>query len=187
MDKIKIGDFVTAYRSGYWQLVSVKPKIATEDYTDGDISWKKGQLIGMWAILKKCFTAKMKPRIEFSYEDLNWIKPVDDDVLGDINKYFKDHPEYKEKLDNAEIRLEPMITNCWLDLPKDKESDFKATLQNLPARYTEDEFWLIAKEYKKYLSNPPARYLLNLFTYPWDVDKDINQVYSNWALVKNAI
>ena len=185
MAQVKIGDYVTGYGSGYWQLIDIKPKIADEDYTSENIRWKKGQVIGQWAILKKCFTNKMKPRIDFSYEDSAWVKPVSNDILMEIQKYFEEHPEYKQKFDTAVIKLQPMITNCWLDLPEEQEAEFRATLQKLPAQYTMDEFWKVAKGYKKYVSNPPTKYLLNLFTYPWDMDKKANLIYSDWELAKN--
>ena len=38
---MKIGDFVTGYGSGYWQLIDIKPHIATEDYNSEDLHWKK--------------------------------------------------------------------------------------------------------------------------------------------------
>ena len=31
------GDFVTGYGSGYWQLIDIKPHIATEDYNSEDL------------------------------------------------------------------------------------------------------------------------------------------------------
>ena len=185
MAQIRIGDYVTGYGSGYWQLIGIKPKIADEDYTSENIRWKKGQVIGQWAILKKCFTNKMKPRIDFSYEDAAWIRPVSNDILMEIQKYFAEHPEYKQKFDTAVIKLRPMITNCWFDLPEEQEAELRATLQKLPLQYTADEFWKVAKDYKKYVSKPPAKYLLNLFTYPWDKDNKANSIYSYWELTKN--
>ena len=185
MSQVKIGDYVTGYGSGYWQLIDIKPKIATEDYVGEGIRWKKGQIIGQWAILKKCFTDKMKPRIDFSYEDIAWVKPVSDDIRKEIEKCFQDNSKHKQKFDGAEIKLQPMITNCWLDLSEEQEPEFRATLQKLPAQYTMDEFWKVAKDYKKYVSNPPTKYLLNLLTYPWDMDKKANLVYSDWELTKN--
>ena len=185
MAQVKIGDYVTGYGSGYWQLIDIKPKIATEDYVGEGIRWKKGQIIGQWAILKKCFTDKMKPRIDFSYEDIAWVKPVSDDIRKEIEKCFQDNPKHKQKFDAAEIKLQPMITNCWLDLPEEQESEFIATLQKLPAQYTMDEFWKAAKDYKKYVSKPPTKYLLYLLTYPWDIDKKANLIYSDWELSKN--
>ncbi len=55
---MKIGDFVTGYGSGYWQLIDIKPHIATDDYNSGDIHWKKGQVIGQWAVLKNALLQK---------------------------------------------------------------------------------------------------------------------------------
>ena len=186
MSQIKIGDFVTGYYSGYWQRIDIKPHIAPEDYNSGDIHQKKGQIIGQWAVLKKCFTAKMKPRIDFSCEDFCWLKPVSDDVLVEIEKYFEEHPDYRRKFDTAEIKLPLTIANYWIDLPEEKEDEFRAVLEKLPAQYTMEEFWEVAKHYKKYISKPPARYLLSLsMTHPWDMDKNANLVYSGWKLTKN--
>ena len=53
---ISIGDFVTAYGTGYWQLIDIKPKIAFDDYDSEDLKWKKGDILGKWVILKKVFT-----------------------------------------------------------------------------------------------------------------------------------
>ncbi len=183
---MQIGDFVTGYRSGYWQLIDIKPHIATEDYKFGDIHWTKGQVIGQWVVLKKCFTAKMKPYIDFSCEDSSWLKPVSNDVLIAIEKYFEEHPDYKQKFDTAKVKLPLTITNCWMNLPEDKEDDFRTVLRNLPAQYTIDEFWAVAKHYKKFISKPPTKYLLNLYMiHPWDIDKNANAIYSEWELIKN--
>ena len=127
----------------------------------------------------------MKPKIYFSYEDSRWLKPVTEKILVEIKKHFEEHPEYKQKFDTAEVELPPSITNCWLDLPEEKEGEFRATLQKLPTRYTMDEFWKVAKEYEKYVAvNPPTRYLLNLLAYPWDVDDKYDLIYFDWDLSK---
>ena len=128
----------------------------------------------------------MKPRIDFSCEDARWLKPVSHDILIEIEKYFGDHPDYKQKFDTAEIKLPLTITNCWIDLPEEKEDELRMILQKLPAQYTMDEFWKVAEHYKKYVSKPPARYLLNLYmTHPWDIDRNANMIYSEWELIKN--
>ena len=183
---IKIGDFFTSCDAGYWQLIDIKPKIATEDYNGETAKWKKGELIGQWVILKKAFTPKMKPRIEFTYVDSSWLRPVSEDVLKEINQYFAEHPDYKAKFDNADVVLRPMITNCWFDLPEEKEDEFRACLDKLPSKYTMDEFWKVAKKYKGYATNPPAKYLLNFSTYPWELDRKANLVYSKVEIVKNG-
>ena len=185
MSEIKIGDYFTGYSSGYWQLIDIKPNIATDDHSSEYAQWKKGQIIGQLVILKKCFTDKMKPRIDFTYEDSRWLKPVSDDVLVEIEKYFDEHPDYKQKFDTAVVKLRPSITNCWIDIPEEKEEDFRSTLKRLPDQYTMDEFWKVAKRYKKYVSKPPTGYLLNLSTYPWNLDKNANAIYFDWELIKH--
>ena len=184
MSQIKIGDLVTGYASGYWQLIDIKPKIATEDYVSERIHWKKGQLIGQTVILKKCFTAKMKPKIDFTYDDAAYLKPVPDHVRAEIEAYFAEHPDYKQKFDTAEIKLRPSVLNCYLDLPEEKENDFRATLQSLPSKYTMEEFWKVAKAYKAFVSKPPTSYLLNLSTYPWCVSEQGEPIFFNWELTK---
>ena len=102
------------------------------------------------------------------------------------NFTFEEHPDYKRKFDTAEIKLPLTITNCWIDLPEEKEDEFRTALKKLPTQYTMDDFWKVAKQYKKYISKPPARYLLNLtMTHPWDKNKNANMVYSEWELIKN--
>ncbi len=184
MPRIKIGDFVTAYGSGYWQLIDIKPKIATEDYTGEDVCWKKGQVLGQWAILKKCFTAKMKPRIDFSYEDFTLISPVSGEILSEMEKYFEEHPKYRQKFENAEIKLRKTITNCYLDLPEEKEEAFRTVLGHLPERYSMADVWKTIGDYKQYISKPPVKYLLNFFAYPWDIDGNGDLIYTDCELVR---
>ncbi len=181
---ISIGDFVTAYGTGYWQLIDIKPKIAFDDYNGGDIQWKKGDCLGDWVILKKVFTDKMKPRIYYDYEDSRWLKPVSKDMLDVINKYFDEHPDYKKRFDTAKVKLLPTVTNIWLDLPVEKEKEFREVLETLPSVYTMDEFWNIAREYKNFVSKPPASYLLNLSSYPWDLNDNFDMQYFSWDLIK---
>lgn len=38
---IKIGDWVTQYCAGYWQVVDIKPKYADEDVNNQDFQYKK--------------------------------------------------------------------------------------------------------------------------------------------------
>ena len=185
LDHIAIGDFVTAYGTGYWQLIDIKPKIAFDDYNSESVQWKKGDKLGHWVILKKAFTDKMKPRINFSCEDSQWIMPVSNDVLVWIKKYFEEHPDYKQKFDSAEIKLLPNITNVWIDLPEEDESDFRRLLATLPEKFTKDCFLNTINQYKNYITNPPTKYLLNLMFFSWDVDNNADLLYSNWDLTKN--
>ena len=51
----QIGDWVTQYSVGYWQVVDIKAKYAEEDSGYGKQFWKKGEQIGKWVFLKKSF------------------------------------------------------------------------------------------------------------------------------------
>ena len=126
----------------------------------------------------------MKPRIEFSYEDFTWIKPVSSDILTEIEAYFAAHPEYKEKFDNTPMKLLPMVTNCWIDLSEKEEKELQNLLDRLPHQFTIDEFWKKAKKLKSGISKPPTSHLLNFMAYPWDVDKKANQLYYRIELEK---
>ena len=50
---IKIGDWVTQYSAGYWKVINIIPKYADEDCSYDGRSWKKGDRLGEWVILKK--------------------------------------------------------------------------------------------------------------------------------------
>lgn len=182
---IKIGDFVTCYFSGYWQLIGIKPRYADENRNDQYGKWKKGDIIGQFAILKKAFTPKMKPRIEFEYCEASFLKPVSEDVVELINNYFIENPEYKNKFDNAKGQLRPMLTNCWFDLPDEEVINFQKLLDKLPQFFSIDEFWKTAKKYKAYIkSAPPSKYVINFSTYPWNMDKHFDYIYFKAELVK---
>lgn len=181
---IKIGDFVTSCEAGYWQLIDIKPKIADKDYSSETVKWKKGDIVGQWVILKKAFTPKMKPRIDFSYVDASWLNPVSTEVLTEIQNYFTENPDYKCKFESAAIKLRPMITNCWINLSENEVAELRALVNTLPVRFTIEEFWKKAKKFKKNISSPPTSHLINFITYPWDMDKKANSIYSGFEIEK---
>ncbi len=75
-------------------IVDIKPKIADSDFNDDNSKWKKGDVIGQWVILKKCFTSKMKPRIDFEYVDSSLISHLSEEVVADINRFFLEYPDF---------------------------------------------------------------------------------------------
>ena len=180
---IKIGDFVTSYEAGYWQLIDIKPKIADEDYCGNTTKWKKGDIIGQWAVLKKAFTKKMKPGIDFSYVDASWLAPVSPEVLTEIQDYFTKNPEYKWKFENAVTKLSPMTTNCWINLTESESAELQEIIDKLPPQFTMDEFWKKAKKFKKNIASPPTSHLLNFTTYPWNMDKKANLIYFGCEII----
>ncbi|MBR6800474.1 MAG: hypothetical protein IKM61_01830 [Eubacteriaceae bacterium] len=182
---IKIGDFVTCYSAGYWQLIDIKPHIAHEDYSSPYISYKKGDVLGQHAILKKAFTPKMKPRIEFDVNDFAYLKPVTGEIIDMINEYFENDPKYKEKFDKAPVKIRPSITNVWLDIPDEDAEKLQEVLGTLPEKFTIDEIASVAEEYLRHATRPPARYIPNLLAYPWDLNEKFDMLYHGWELKKN--
>lgn len=173
---VKIGDWVTQYSKGYWQIVDIKLKYAEEDYNDDKGSWKKGDFIGYWVILKKAFTPKMKPNIMCECVDSYWCKKVSDEELEMIENYFAENPEFKEKFDSRENLPNPTIVNYWMTIPIEKIEYFKKLLTDLPQKYSETQFWNMAKEYKSYVSRTPATHLLQFSHYYWELDKNYDLI-----------
>lgn len=126
----------------------------------------------------------MKPRIDFSYVDASWLKPVSPEVLTKIQGYFAENPDYKYKFESAVIKLRPMITNCWINLTENEISELRMLVDKLPSRFTIDEFWKTAKRFQKNISSPPTSHLINFITYPWDMDKNANLIYSGFEIEK---
>ena len=157
--------------------MDIKPKIADEDYSGSVAQWKKGDVIGQWAILKKAFTPKMKPKIDFSYVDASWIRPVSPEVLRAIQDCFAQNPDHKREFENAEIKLRPLITNCWINLSETEVHELTALIGQLPDCFTMDVFWKKAKKFKKNVSSPPTSHLMNFTTFPWNMDKKSNLLY----------
>lgn len=181
---IKIGSFVTQYESGYWEVMSIVDKIADSDYKSDKVSYLKGDIIGKFIILKKVCTMEFKPRIDFSYCDATWCKLVSEDILKQIQNLFISNNKFKEKYDNAEVVLRPMITNFWINLDKFEIEEFNKIINNLPNKFTIDEFWELAIKYKKYIKNPPTKYLLNFFSLPWLVNENGDRYYFGCEIVK---
>lgn len=89
----QIGDWVTQYSVGYWQVVGIKTKYAEEDGGYRSQFWKKGEQIGKWIFLKKAFSPKMKLQIRSECVDGEWCKPVSIEKKSEIEQCFKAHPE----------------------------------------------------------------------------------------------
>lgn len=176
-NNIKIGSFVTQYEAGYWEVIDIKEKIADCDYKNDKVTYHKGDIIGLWVILKKVCTIKFKPKIEYSYCDSSYVKLVSEDILNQIKQLFVDNHKFKEKYDKAEIMFRPMINNCWIDLGKSDFENLNKIISNLPDKFTIDEFWKLAIDYKKYIKNHPVKYLLNFFSLPWYVNNNGDRYY----------
>ena len=175
---IKVGDWVTQYSAGYWKVIDIFPKYADEDYNSNGLSYRKGERLGDWIILKKGFTAKMKPCNACEFADSQWCNPVSDDVAQAIEKAFNDNPKAKEKFDKAPNMPEPSIMNIWLSLTDEQVDTFSEFLKTLPNKFTLEEFKEMFAGYRQYIVDPSkATHILNLFSYLWEIDDNFEPLH----------
>ncbi|MBR1810898.1 MAG: hypothetical protein IJ766_04495 [Clostridia bacterium] len=181
---LTIGDWVTQYSAGYWKIIDIKDKYADCDMQTETANWKKGDSLGQWVILKKGFTPKMKPSIRCEFVDALWCKELSETTLEMIDAYFAEHPDFQNSFNSAEIHLNPMIVNCWIALSDEEEQDFNNLLSGLPESFSLEQFWSYAAKYKKYITTPPANFVLNFSCYPWNLDIGFNQLFFKAELQK---
>lgn len=137
----QVGDWVTQYSAGFWQVMEILPKYADEDYSYGDISWKKGEQIGWWTLLKKALTPKMKLRIACEVPDAEWVRKVSEEQRAQIEEYFESHPKDKQKFDSAPWQDEFAVSTVWLRNLSDEEfAQTEQLLQQLPEKFTMPQF-----------------------------------------------
>lgn len=175
---IKIGDWVTQYSSGYWQVVDIFPKYADEDYNRNGKSWKKGDRLGDWVILKKGFTSKMKFSNACEFVDAEWCEPVSNEILQSIEATFEENPKAKQKFENAPNMPNPSVASEWLMLSSEQAEAFLQLVSNFPERFTLEQFWSWSNDYRKYIVDPSkATHILYLFSYLWEIDKNFNPLH----------
>lgn len=180
---VTIGDWVTQYNAGYWQVIDVKPIYATA-IDESNYGIKKGSLRTHYALMKKAFTPKMKFRVAFSYCDISWCKPVSVEKRVEIEEYLASHPKDAQKFSVATPEYPPCVTNLFFQLDEEQLEKLKETLSALPARLTQDEFYaaLRANGLKKLLRSH-GNYLVNLIGLPWDVDEKFDPMIEEIQLI----
>lgn len=177
---LKIGDWVTQYSSGYWKVVGIFPKYADEDYSYNGNSWKKGDRLSDWVILKKGFTAKMKPSNACEFVDAQWCKLVSEDVVQSIEATFAENPKAKQKFDNAPDLPNPSVNSVWMKLSDEQVESFSKVISSLPERFTSEQFWTNCADYRQYKTDPSnATHILYLYSYLWEVSDNFEPLNFN--------
>ncbi len=175
---IKIGDWVTQYSAGYWKVVNIFPKYADEDYCNNGNSWKKGELLGDWVILKKGVTPKMKPSNACEFVDAQWCEPVANNIVQSIEKIFAENPKAKQKFEEAPNMPNPSVTSEWMALTDDQAESFSKHLSSLPERFTLEQFRKRSSVYSQYKVDPSnATHVLYLFSYLWEISDDFEPLH----------
>ena len=89
MENIKVGDWVTQYRTGYWMVKELHPKFSP--FEVGSVH--KGDWQGYYAVLQKAFGSTFKFGIAFDSCDVSLCSPVSKEQLARIETYFEEHPK----------------------------------------------------------------------------------------------
>ena len=172
---IQKGDWVTQYSAGYWLVLDVIPKYADEDYDYGGKSWKKGDRLGDWAILKKGFTPKMKPGNACEFVDAQWCSPVPAETRQAIEAAFAENPKAKQKFDNAPNLPRPSVSSAWLKLTDAQADALNVRLDALPERFTAQQLWKELAAYEPLIVRPnEATHVLYTFSHLWEVSADFD-------------
>ena len=183
--KLKIGDWVTQYSSGYWQVVGIFPKYVDEDYSYGDNSWKKGDRLGDWVVLKKAFTPKMKPSNACEFLDAQNCQIVSNDVVRTIEVAFAENSKAKEKFDSAPSMPNPSVYSVWMSLSDEQAEAFAGVISKSPERFTLEEFWKCSADYRQYVTKPPHyTHILYLYSYLWEINGDFEPLHFSPQLKK---
>ena len=178
---IKIGDWVTQYSAGYWKVLNIIPKYADEDCA----SWKKGDRIGDWVILKKGFTPKMKPANACEFVDSQWCKAVSAEVAAAIEAAFAENPRAKQKFDSAPDMPKPSVASTWMKLSDEEAAAFSDLLSLMPQRFTQVQFWALASDYRRCITDPSgASHILYLFSCLWEIDEHCDPLHFGPELKK---
>ena len=175
---VKAGDWVTQFSAGYWKVLRIIPKYADEDCrTDGRI-WKKGDRIGDWVILKKGFTPKMKPANCCEFVDALWCKPVSPDISQAIEAILAENPKIRQKFEAAPDMPKPSVASIWLTLSAAQAEDLSRLLAGLPERFTDQEFWSLAADYRQYRADPAqATHIVYLYSYLWEISDTFDPLH----------
>jgi len=174
---INIGDWVTQYSAGYWQVINIFPKYADEDYNGNGKSWKKGDRLGDWVILKKGFSPKMKPSNRCETIDSVWCKPVSPEISAQIEAAFSANPKAYSKFQAAASTPDPAVASVWMDITAEQAEELNRLLQALPERFSSEELWQAAAAYRQYIASPGAPYILYLFTHCWEMTDTYDPLY----------
>ena len=177
MQMFQIGDWVTQYSVGYWQVVDIKAKYAEEDSGYGKQFWKKGEQIGKWVFLKKAFTPKMKIQIRSECVDGEWCKPVSIEKKYEIEQYFKEHPKDWNRFLSASVVIKPTIEPIWLNLSNEYVIKLEKLLTELPKPFTADMLRKLFDQNGIQVTFPPTSHILYLFCNSWEMDEKYNLLY----------
>ncbi|MDO5576218.1 MAG: hypothetical protein Q4F84_04000 [Fibrobacter sp.] len=142
--EIELGNWVTCIDArGIFEVVGFYKDYQLNDF----LSRRRGEFIGIQAILIKLFTGTMKTRLkEDSFScHTDCLKRVDSQKEKEINQFWEEHPkEYKEYLKkhlgflNIYEKFSDRWTKC--DLLPQQIEDLEKAMNRLPLKFNWQQF-----------------------------------------------
>ena len=181
-----VGDWVTQYSAGYWKVVAIYDKYADEDDWHTPPTYRKGDHISYWVVLKKGFTPKMKWSNACECVDGYWCAPVSPEEKAAIEQSFESEPAKAKKFEAATSEPRPGIQNCWITLPKERIPQLEEELATLPPRFTGKQLQKVLDRVPELAVDvPPSTVLLNLLLHPYELDESLEFIYCGYSLERN--
>ena len=178
-----VGDWVTQYSAGYWQVVAIYDKYADADDWRDPPTYHKGDHISYWVVLKKGFTPKMKWSNACECVDAYWCAPVSPEVKAAIEQAFESEPTKAKKFEAATSEPRPDIQNCWITLPEEHIQLLKEELATLPPQFTKEQLQQVLDRVPELtVGVPPSTVLLNLLLHPYELDENLDFIYCGYEL-----
>ena len=181
-----VGDWVTQYSAGYWKVVAIYDKYADEDDWHTPPTYRKGDHISYWVVLKKGFTPKMKWSNACECVDGYWCAPVSPEEKAAIEQSFESEPAKAKRFEAATSEPRPGIQNCWITLPTERIPQLEEELATLPPRFTGKQLQEVLDRVPELAVDvPPSTVLLNLLLHPYELDESLEFIYCGYSLDRN--
>ena len=178
-----VGDWVTQYSAGYWKVVAIYDKYADQDDWHTPPTYRKGDHISYWVVLKKGFTPKMKWSNACECVDGYWCAPVSPEEKAAIEQAFESEPAKAKRFEAATSEPRPGIQNCWITLPKERIPQLEEELATLPPRFTGKQLQEVLDRVPELAVDiPPSTVLLNLLLHPYELDESLEFIYCGYSL-----
>lgn len=180
MGNIKVGDWVTQYRTGYWMVKELHPKFSP--FEVGSVH--KGDWQGYYAVLQKAFGSTFKFGIAFDTCDVSLCSPVTKEQLARIETYFEEHPKDKLKFESAKVVVPPSITTVHLQIDDQQQAVLSAAIDRMLPTLTLPKLRALLAEHRLVEVLPGAdNTYLQLYGHSWDLDENFDFQYYDYKFV----
>lgn len=181
MGNIKVGDWVTQYRTGYWMVKELHPKFSP--FEVGSVH--KGDRQGCYAVLQKAFGSTFKFGIAFDSCDVSLCSPVSKGQLARIETYFEEHPKDKLKFESAKVVVPPSITTVYLQIDDQQQAVLSAAIDRMLPTLTLPKLRALLAEHRLAEVLPGAdNAYLQLYGHSWDLDENFDFQYFDYKFVR---